>query len=255
MTHLDPDEIALLALGEESSGEADAHLAECPECAQQLVELGHVAEVGRDSRGVVLETPSAAVWDRIRDELGLEEHSAAPVLAPVPERPDTAPVPVAQSGSTGRHRPERRRRRTGRVVLTSLAAFSALVVGVAGGAWWQASQTEDVVVVARAELQAFPDWQGATGSAELEAVDGGRELIVRLDVQGGDGGYREVWLIAADASGLVPLGALDGTEGRFAVPAGLDLSEYSLVDVSEEPLDGDPAHSGDSIVRGPLLEG
>ena len=55
-----------------------------------------------------------------------------------------------------------------------------------------------------------------------------------------------------DVSGLVSLGTLDGTSGRFDLPAGLDLTQFSVVDVSEEQFDGDPAHSGDSIVRGPL---
>jgi hypothetical protein len=36
------------------------------------------------------------------------------------------------------------------------------------------------------------------------------------------------------------------------VPAGIDTGEYDLVDISEEPYDGDPTHSGDSIVRGQL---
>jgi hypothetical protein len=36
------------------------------------------------------------------------------------------------------------------------------------------------------------------------------------------------------------------------VPADVDLRDYVLVDVSQEPLDGNPAHSGDSIVRGQL---
>jgi hypothetical protein len=55
-----------------------------------------------------------------------------------------------------------------------------------------------------------------------------------------------------DVSGLVSLGTLDGSSGRFDLPAGLDLDQFSVVDVSEEQFDGDPAHSGDSIVRGPL---
>ena len=40
--------------------------------------------------------------------------------------------------------------------------------------------------------------------------------------------------------------------GTFALPAGLDLSEYPIVDVSDEPVDGNPAHSSVSIVRGTL---
>lgn len=248
MTHLDPDEIALLALGEDSSDEAQAHLRDCPECAQQLVELGHAAGLGRRSGSVVLEAPPAAVWQRIRDELALGEAT--------PEATSAATSgAIVTALPQGRHRPERRRRAPRRVLGAALAAFAALVLGVVGGAWWQASRSDDAVVVARADLAAFPGWQGASGTAELEDSGGERQLVVHLDAQGGDGAYREVWLIAADASGLVGLGVLDGTEGRFTVPADVDLSQYSLVDVSEEPIDGDPAHSGDSIVRGPLLEG
>ncbi len=45
---------------------------------------------------------------------------------------------------------------------------------------------------------------------------------------------------------------LEGTEGRLPIPASVDLDDYAVVDVSAEPLDGDPTHSGDSIVRGIL---
>ena len=48
------------------------------------------------------------------------------------------------------------------------------------------------------------------------------------------------------------LGVLEGSEGTFEVPNDVDVDEFNLVDVSEEPQDGDPTHSGDSIVRGPL---
>jgi hypothetical protein len=48
------------------------------------------------------------------------------------------------------------------------------------------------------------------------------------------------------------LAVLDGEEGRFTIPVGLDPDDFALVDVSAEPFDGDPAHSGDSILRGEL---
>ncbi|QHC58254.1 anti-sigma factor [Rathayibacter sp. VKM Ac-2760] len=241
MTHLDPDELALLALGEASSADAAAHLEACPACAQQLVELGHAAGLGRRSRSLVLESPPAEVWDRIRGELALGE-TPEPSIAPVTALP------------TGRHTPSRRRPRSRRLLPAALAALAALAIGVVGGFWLQASRGTDAVVVARADLAAFPDWQGASGSAELEDADGERQLVVHLDAAGAADSYREVWLIAADATGLVGLGVLDGTDGRFTVPADIDLAEYSLVDISEEPDDGDPQHSGDSIVRGPLRE-
>ncbi|KGM14881.1 hypothetical protein N867_14485, partial [Actinotalea fermentans ATCC 43279 = JCM 9966 = DSM 3133] len=110
-------------------------------------------------------------------------------------------------------------------------------------------------VVAQAQLEALPGWD-AVGHAEVEEdADGRRVLVLTVDETGGAGdtdGLREVWLLKEDVSGLVSLGLLDGEEGRFLVPAGVDLTEYPVVDVSREPTDGNPAHSGDSIVRGLL---
>ena len=48
------------------------------------------------------------------------------------------------------------------------------------------------------------------------------------------------------------LGLLDDA-GEYAIPADIDLSEFSVVDVSIEPDDGDPTHSGRSILRGTLV--
>ena len=52
---------------------------------------------------------------------------------------------------------------------------------------------------------------------------------------------------------LVALGVLpEGDVGEFEVPQGLLDEGYRIVDISVEPDDGDPTHSGDSIVRGAL---
>ena len=77
-------------------------------------------------------------------------------------------------------------------------------------------------------------------------------MDVSLEAPDPGDGFREAWLINAAGEQLVSLGVVDGSSGRFVIPAGLDLADYRLVDVSEEPFDGDPAHSGDSIVRGQL---
>ena len=61
-----------------------------------------------------------------------------------------------------------------------------------------------------------------------------------------------MWLIDPETSGLVSLGLLSGASGTFTIPTDVDLSQYSVVDVSQEPNDGNPTHSGDSIVRGQL---
>ena len=46
------------------------------------------------------------------------------------------------------------------------------------------------------------------------------------------------------------LGVLEGDTGEYLLPAGLELSEYPVVDISREHMDGDPGHGGDSVVRG-----
>lgn len=51
---------------------------------------------------------------------------------------------------------------------------------------------------------------------------------------------------------MVSLGNLLGSKTTFTLPAGLDVAAYPLVDVSVEPYDGNPLHSGDSVVRGQL---
>jgi hypothetical protein len=41
-------------------------------------------------------------------------------------------------------------------------------------------------------------------------------------------------------------------DATYAVPGGIDYRNFPIVDVSVEPPDGDPTHSGDSILRGTL---
>ena len=77
--------------------------------------------------------------------------------------------------------------------------------------------------------------------------------VLRLDPEATGGtGFRGVWLLNDDATELVSLGVVRGKTGTFVVPDGLDIARFNNVDVSAEPFDGNPAHSSDSIVRGPL---
>lgn len=135
----------------------------------------------------------------------------------------------------------------------AVAAAVGLVVGGAGAtAWWRTATPDPETVLASAALEPLPGWS-ETGSAQVRtAADGTRTLVVDLDESPGVDGYLEVWLLRPDVSGLVSLGTLDGTSGTFALPAWVDLGEFPVVDVSDEPVDGDPAHSGVSVVRGAL---
>ncbi len=52
---------------------------------------------------------------------------------------------------------------------------------------------------------------------------------------------------------MVSLGVLGaGDTGEFVVPEAALADGYTLVDVSDEPDDGEPTHSGDSVLRGDL---
>jgi len=142
--------------------------------------------------------------------------------------------------------------------VTVAAGVAGLVAGLfgglGGGIWWESLQQQQVAapVIAEARLDPFPGWN-ATGIATVEkAADGHREVVVDLTGVTSTAGLREVWLIKADASGLISIGLLDGDTGHFSIPDGVDLAQFPLVDVSVEPDDGNPAHSGDSIVRGEL---
>ncbi|MFD7026074.1 anti-sigma factor [Promicromonospora sukumoe] len=249
MSHIDDETLALHALGEPVLDAAQRdHLRTCPTCATAVRGLGRVVEGARAPAAAApadLVAPPPGVWARVREEL--EDTAGA------------ADAPAAQSESSESTapaaRPEPSDLRARRRWLPALvAACTALVLGVAGGVLWERRGDEGAeTTVAVAELDALPGWQGASGEAVVhESPDGRRQIVVSVDAPVPEGTYREVWLLRPDISGLVSLGMLDGDQGRFDLPAGLDLADYPLVDVSEEHFDGDPAHSGESVVRGDL---
>ena len=275
MDHLEPDELAVLALDAREPDDAvRAHLAECARCRAEYDAFARTAALGRagaaDARP---EAPSASVWAGIHGELGLSPELAPDPLAspPVADAAPPAPVPISTArrtssdsaaGTDASARGRRSPRRT-RWAIGIAATIGALLVGVGAGiavaglggwGFGGAPSAPPATVLADAVLAPFPGWAGATGHATVEEDAAGvRSIVVDMDAVVPSGDVREVWLIRSDASGLVSLGLLDGDSGRFPVPAGIDLAEYSLVDVSAEPVDGDPAHSGDSIVRGELV--
>lgn len=234
--HLDPEQLALLAMGEPVASRADSeHLAECANCTEELQELTRAVQVGRATIDVgELEAPDPAVWARITAELHLDSP---------PGPPEPAHDAARRSGD-GR----RSRLRT----FWSLAAAIVLLAGIGLGGW-VVGQRAALMPVAQAALAPFPDHPGAEGSALVERESDGQQIVrVTLDASETPDTYREVWLITSDASALISLGVLDGTEGTFPIPSGVDLKDYVLVDISQEPIDGNPTHSGDSIVRGEL---
>jgi hypothetical protein len=133
-----------------------------------------------------------------------------------------------------------------------LAVAAALVGAVVGaGAVVLLQRADQGTTVAQATLDAL-EGQDGSGRAEVVERDGQRLLELQLSAPALEDAYYEVWLLQPTVEGLVPLGVTQPGRATFEIPAGLDLQQYPLVDVSIEPLDGDPAHSGDSVVRGEL---
>jgi hypothetical protein len=240
VSHCDAEWLALRALGESDTGPDEAHLASCAQCRGELDALATVAATARTV--TVADRPAdppPEVWQRITAELQRPADAADTPGRAAGGEPAAAPVVEL--------RPRRR---------TLLVGVAAALVGLLAGSVTTAAlvrRPPATSVVATVRLAPLPD-QTAQGTAVLKQEAGADVLTV--DVRGlnaSPAAFYEVWLMSPDTNGLVALGVLGpADQGTFEVPKGLDLSRYSVVDVSVEPFDGNPAHSSDSIVRGTL---
>jgi len=273
MKHVDDETLAMLAVSDEvAEDDVAEHLASCAACRAEVAAIQRVAAVTRSSSGVELTSPPERVWDRIAATIAATpdpvvapsavDHSAAVVEpAAVDEPAAVHDSPAAVDPAAGRaHVVPRRRPRRRRVVAIVLSGVGVLAVllgiGVVSGVVPGLPSGGSETVLASTALDALPAWKGSSGTAELERDRDGRlTLVVDLrsgDDQPGAGGLREVWMMRSDLKGLVSVGFLDGDRGRFTVPSGMDTARFPVVDVSAEADDGNPEHSGDSIVRGRL---
>jgi hypothetical protein len=267
--HTSPDVLALLALGEHAgTAEERAHVDGCPVCLAEVAELVRVAAVGRSATmSDQLETPRPEVWQAIQAELHLGENIAP--AATDGRRPDlshetvlgldrprsaqdeaaTVP-PVATADVAAASQTSRGRRARSWVLAAAIALVVGFGLGYAVDRFAQPAET----VIEKAQLQALPAWPGSKGEAWVERdATGDRFLVVKVDSQRPNQGYRQVWLIDRSVKAMAPMGFLNNGFGRFNIPDDLNLDEFPIVDVSAEPAnDPDPAHSGDSIVRGQL---
>jgi anti-sigma-K factor RskA len=137
------------------------------------------------------------------------------------------------------------------VALLAAGAGAGLLAGELGGG----PQEPDPAVTAGAEparsvtLAALPARPDAHGVA---AVSRGAVSVRVGGLAPTRGqGFCEVWLLNAPDD-LVSLGTFrvgaDGT-ARVRLPVAVDPGRFRFLDVSVEPADGDPAHSGRSVLR------
>ncbi len=242
--HVSADDLALRALGEELADVPESHLAGCAHCQSELDQLRAVVTTARSVQPDDYPVPPPpSVWDGIVAELGLATGGGAGVAAgAAAAEPQVAGLPVPAA---------RNRRRS--VLLALAAGVVGLLIGV--GATAVVTAGDDLPVVASTELTVLAD-DSSGGDAEVLREGDGRVLELDVPTLTPDTkGFYEVWLLDEDAKRLVSIGLLDlsqGTTARFAIPDDVDLATYPVVDVSVEPADGNPAHSGDSVVRGTL---
>jgi anti-sigma-K factor RskA len=93
----------------------------------------------------------------------------------------------------------------------------------------------------------------SAGGRVLVRDDGGEHATLRVSgLAPVPGHFYELWLLGADGQ-LVALGSFpvdaSGT-ARIDVPLPVDAADFRFFDVSLEAEDGDPGHSGMSVLRG-----
>ncbi|WP_419927292.1 anti-sigma factor [Candidatus Poriferisocius sp.] len=184
--------------------------------------------------------PPLSVWDGIQEAVG---------------GPARAPGAAADLQS--------RRRRIRRA---ALAAAAVMLIAAGTAATVAVLLGDSPPVVAAADLAHDPgsfDPIGAQAHAGANLVDhGDRHTVEIVDASlpaPGAGADLEVWLIRPGPDGgvsdLVSLGVVGFQDpGSLEVPKGYDPDSYYVVDISIESRDGDPSHSGRSILRGPFRD-
>ncbi|GGL87596.1 MULTISPECIES: anti-sigma factor [Micromonospora] len=264
MPHLEHDRLVFLALGESGSDQGEAtHLDTCAHCRGELETLRHVAGLATATQPLRdLPAPPEHLWQGIRAEIEAAQELSSPTEArELPSRAEARELPSLTAVRGGqqtaptsrRHQVDRRRRRLTRWALTAATATAAAVLGVVGtlAVVRSTEPAQEQVVLASAPLSAYgPTPPEARGEARV--LDDGR-LHLHVANLPEVPGYYEVWLINPVNGEMFSVGVLGaGSDVLLPLPAKVDLRAYNVVDVSAEQFDNDPAHSGDSLLRGTL---
>lgn len=232
MSSRDPDDLYL---------EAVRHHAEQPAGddreRNQLQRIGEIAR-SLDDEDMRFDDPPPRVWDAIAERVGITEAADVKHEADESAVQDIPPAPASQ--------PWRGRR------LLALAAVVLLLAAAAASAIVILDTTGDgPTTVASAQLEPLTDVE----PAEVRLIERDRRLHLDLplfeDNLPPTPGYYEVWLLDPAVEGMISLGPLRA-DGVYDLPPNIDHRAYPTVDISREPDDGDPTHSGDSVLRGTL---
>jgi hypothetical protein len=260
VSHTDPVILALRALGETvGTAQDDDHSQVCLHCRHEQARLTEIVGLARQpGQAEHLEQPPPAVWDRIAAAVGNGTVSPAGPLETAASSNGHHEVArhSAEKTGAGARRSTGAGRRRGRLATVLAGLAAGLIIGVGGTVGVvQLTKAPAARVVAQIELSplpAFPQWQGTTGTAVMRATASQQVMVVTLHAPQRPGFY-EVWLLARNGVSMISLGDLNTDHtGTFTVPPGVDLSNYSRIDVSLQPFNGSTLHSKTSVVRGSL---
>ena len=253
-------------LGELSANQIDRFEAEL------LLDSGLRAEVER-LRPVVnrLEGASTETWQPVEPPpldiaaiVGADSNRAdspsAEATTAEPEAGDVIEAPPTPPGESRTVKPHRSlAERLGLAWPTvAAAAFSALLVlavgiGVGTQLGGDGASSGDPAQTLALDTIGEEVPAGASGEVLLTG-DAGDQLT--LDVSGleqtGDREFYELWLLG-EQDELVSLGSFrvkPGGDSQIEVPLPVNPEKYRYFDVSIEPEDGSPDHSGRSVLRG-----
>jgi hypothetical protein len=146
-------------------------------------------------------------------------------------------------------------------VLAALVLVAVLLwpVGVLTGDDDEPTPVADRAAGGNADSGQNASEQGSGAPAGIAIVveqNGRRQLLVqaaRLEPSGEREAY-EVWLYNNRGDAKTLGGQVTDQQGNYQAIGNLpaDFNEYRSIDVSREPLDRQRAHSGDSVLRGPI---
>jgi hypothetical protein len=239
--HCTPEQLALAALREPLPADDAAHLEACDRCRAEVASLQRGVDalaVPEFAASVGPVAPPPQVWAAIAAATGVSTTSATGAAAPVA----AAVPPPTRDDNLRVLRPRR----------TRLLLAAAAVAVVAAGAGAIALNRDDTVTLASTRLEPIASGDASGTATVVEEDDGTRMLRIDLDAPATEGDYYEAWLADESAVGMVSMGSVRPGTTTLPVPDGLDLAEWPTVEISVEPLDGQPGHSGVSLVRGAL---
>lgn len=202
---------------------------------EEVLRFGEIARVAKVEQ-LKLEAPPVELWARIE--------SAALKLEAEKSQPSEPLAPVHDLAA---------RRHLATRLIAVAAALTLVVAGFAAVLRFMQDEQKVIREVALSNRGLSASGARSAGVAQLvETKDGGFAIKLNLsDLPQTDANYFELWAIDTQVKGMVSLGPLHDS-GIYEIPAGVDPDRFPIIDISIEPTDGVPTHSGESVLRGRL---